>query len=379
MMATTVAWMTWMVGPVGGVGACVLGGAAGWLLCRAVAAWFRATDDTPPSAKTRIIVSALVACAAALLWWWEIGRAGQLPDGIRADVRTALRGELISRYLAHLVLGWLLGAATWIDLRQRVIPDWITVPGTLLGLVAAWAWPRLLLPVAVEVPRSFAAPDVQPAVLAWYGGLHAGGGGPFASMPHVAGLTLAGAIFVAWWGSCTEPAPDGHAAVWASPRNVLLVIGLAAITAAWWSGSERFESLQSALVGIAVSGGLVWATRAGASHALGREAMGLGDVTLMAMVGAWLGWQACVLTFFMAAFIGLGHGLVQFVRHQENELPFGPSLCLAAAIVVVTWRPIWQAAAEHFERPDQLALVVAAVVVLTAVTLFVWRLLRGGG
>ena len=63
--------------------------------------------------------------------------------------------------------------------------------------------------------------------------------------------------------------------------------------------------------------------------------MGLGDVTLMAMVGAWLGWQACVLTCFLAVFIGLTHGLLQLALRRENELPFGPSLCLAAAIVVV--------------------------------------------
>jgi uncharacterized membrane protein len=79
----------------------------------------------------------------------------------------------------------------------------------------------------------------------------------------------------------------------------------------------------------------------------------------------------------MAAFIGLGHGLTQFVRHRENELPFGPSLCLAAAIVVVAWRPIWQVAGVHFEAPGQLILVVAAVVALTAITLFLWRSFRG--
>ena len=284
--------------------------------------------------------------------------------------------ECLPRYLAHLVLFWLLAAATWIDLRQRVIPDWITVPGALAGLGAAWAMPRSLLPVAVEMPRSFATPAIQADVLAWYGGLGAGAE-TCGAAPQVAGLALATVIFFAWWLVCTEAPPAEGLASWLSPRNVILVSGLAALAAAWWHGTGRFDALQTALVGLGVSGGLVWAMRAGASQALGKEAMGLGDVTLMAMVGAWLGWQACVLTFFMAAFIGLGHGLAQFVRHRENELPFGPSLCLAAAIVVVAWRPIWQVAGVHFEAPGQLILVVATVVVLTAVTLYLWRSFRG--
>ena len=38
-----------------------------------------------------------------------------------------------------------------------------------------------------------------------------------------------------------------------------------------------------------------------------REAMGFGDVTLMGMIGAFLGWQAAVLTLFAGAFFGLAH------------------------------------------------------------------------
>jgi len=361
---------------VSGLAAVVSGGVLGLLLCRAVAAWFRATDDDPPGTQTQAVVVMSVAIVAGLLWWWEILHNGLVSAGMRVDAAPAVQGELLARYVAHIVLFWLLGAATWIDLRQRVIPDWITVPGALAGLAFAWAWPRSLLPIAVEVPRSFAAPSLEGDVLAWYGGLGAGGGACGAA-PQAAGLALAATIFLMWWMVCTEAPPSDGAAVWLSPRNAILLLGLVALTAAWGFGTVRFDALQTALVGLGVSGGLVWSMRAGASRALGKEAMGLGDVTLMAMVGAWLGWQACVLTFFMAAFIGLGHGMTQFIRHREHELPFGPSLCLAAAFVVVAWRAIWQVAGVHFETPGQLILVVAAVVVLTAITLSLWRSFRG--
>jgi len=367
---------SWAAEPAAGAAAVVVGGTLGLLLCRAVAEWFRATDDDLPGPRTPMVIAIIGAIAVGMLWWWEIVYSGLVPAGLRADVMPLAQGESTARYLGHVVLFWFLAAATWIDLRQRVIPDWITVPGALVGLAHAWAWPRALLPVALEVPRSFATPSIQADVLAWYGGLGVGAG-LWGAAPQVAGLALAALIFFVWWLVCTEAPPANGSAPWLSPRFLILVPGLAAIAGAWWIGTSRFDALQTALVGIGVSGGMVWAIRAGASHAIGREAMGLGDVTLMAMVGSWLGWQACVLTLFMAAFIGLGHGLTQFVRHRENELPFGPSLCLAAAIIVVAWRPIWQAVSIHFEPPGQLILVVVAAVVLTAPGMLIWRWVRG--
>ena len=54
------------------------------------------------------------------------------------------------------------------------------------------------------------------------------------------------------------------------------------------------------------------------SLALRREAMGFGDVTLMAMIGAFLGWQAAVLTFFLAPFFGLAHALWKLVVYRRE-------------------------------------------------------------
>ena len=107
-----------------------------------------------------------------------------------------------------------------------------------------------------------------------------------------------------------------------------------------------------------------------------REAMGLGDGTLTAMVGAWIGWRASVLAFFMAAFIGLAHGLAQLVRHRASELPYAPSLCLASAAVIIGWQPLWRGVGGQCSEPLELAVVIGVVVVLTAATLFVWQRFR---
>ena len=59
--------------------------------------------------------------------------------------------------------------------------------------------------------------------------------------------------------------------------------------------------------------------------------MGFGDVTLMMMVGAFLGWQAGVVIFFLAPFAGLVVGVLQLVLRRDDEIPYGPFLCLAHA------------------------------------------------
>ena len=316
---------------------------------------------------------------ALALWWWEVVTRAQLPPGDASAVGVA---PLVARYAAHLILFALLAAASWVDLRHRVIPDVITMPGVLAGLVCVTLAPGTLLPIVVEVPRSFAPPLLEPDVLGLVGGLRSALPMWLKSQPAWTGLAAALAVFIGWWRGCTAPflepsaAAEGLSAWVREPRNLALGAGVLGIAAAWWFGGPGWHGLLTGLAGLVVASGMIWLTRAGASRALGREAMGLGDVTLMAMVGSWLGWQACVLACFVGVFVGLAHGILQVIRHRESELPFGPSLCLGAAAVVVAWRPLWERAAVSFERPLEMAAVIAAVIGLTAVSLMVWRRLR---
>ena len=68
-----------------------------------------------------------------------------------------------------------------------------------------------------------------------------------------------------------------------------------------------------------------------------REAIGMGDVKLMAMIGAFTGWRIAVATFFIAPFIGLFYGLPLLLVRRRHSMPFGPFLS-AAAILSLLFR-----------------------------------------
>jgi len=60
--------------------------------------------------------------------------------------------------------------------------------------------------------------------------------------------------------------------------------------------------------------------------------MGGGDVKLMALVGAFLGWKLAALTFFIAPFVGAGYGIVEKIRTKDSAIAFGPFLVLGALV-----------------------------------------------
>ena len=62
------------------------------------------------------------------------------------------------------------------------------------------------------------------------------------------------------------------------------------------------------------------------------ESMGGGDIKLMAMIGAFLGWQRALLTFFLAPFFGVIIGIINLVTKKDHTIPYGPFLALAAIL-----------------------------------------------
>ena len=163
---------------------------------------------------------------------------------------------------------------------------------------------------------------------------------------------------------------------------LLAALGSAFILAVWWKGGDAWRGLLTALVGMAAGGGLVWAVRVIGGWALDKEAMGFGDVTLMAMLGTFLGWQMCLIVFFLAPFAALLVGLVQLVIYRDNVVPYGPFLCLATLAAMLNWGPLWEWAAGLFALGWLVPIVVGFCLVLLGVLLplcrFVLDLFRRG-
>ena len=93
----------------------------------------------------------------------------------------------------------------------------------------------------------------------------------------------------------------------------------------WIQAHQHWHALAWSLVGAIVGWVLIDVVRRIAEFALGRPAMGAGDVTLMAMIGAFLGWQATVIAFFIAPILALVLG--PLARRVSKEM--------------FAWRWIW--------------------------------------
>ncbi|MBI2876898.1 MAG: prepilin peptidase [Candidatus Tectomicrobia bacterium] len=89
-----------------------------------------------------------------------------------------------------------------------------------------------------------------------------------------------------------------------------------------------------ALVGALLGGGIFYAIAM-----IYEGGMGGGDIKLIAMIGAFIGWRQVLLTIFVAAFIGSligGTLMVTKKRKRKDPIPFGPFLALGA-IVALFW------------------------------------------
>jgi leader peptidase (prepilin peptidase)/N-methyltransferase len=134
-----------------------------------------------------------------------------------------------------------------------------------------------------------------------------------------------------------------------------LVVGAIdpAIRPAPAAATTHLGGLVVGLIGAASAAGIILAIRVLGGLLFRREAMGAGDIHILAVVGATMGWQAAVLTIFLSAFLGLIPAVAKLVPYaikrlsgrewnaSEREIPYGPFLSMAAVVLLLAWPRIW--------------------------------------
>ncbi|HUU34998.1 MAG TPA: prepilin peptidase [Vicinamibacterales bacterium] len=100
---------------------------------------------------------------------------------------------------------------------------------------------------------------------------------------------------------------------------------------------------RSSLLGALLGGGSLYAIAYGYYAVRKVEGLGMGDVKMLAAIGAFLGWQAVLLTLVLSSFAGaiIGVALIAGQRgSMKYELPFGTFLALGALVAMLAGQPI---------------------------------------
>ena len=99
-----------------------------------------------------------------------------------------------------------------------------------------------------------------------------------------------------------------------------------------------FSTLSDALWGVIGGYGFFWIILSLFKLITKRDGIGHGDLKMLAMLGAWTGWQLLPLTILIASAIGVFSifGLRLFRKHQENSpIPFGPYLAISGWLTLL--------------------------------------------
>ena len=99
----------------------------------------------------------------------------------------------------------------------------------------------------------------------------------------------------------------------------------------------------NSVVGLIVGGGILWLLAWLSPYLFGKEGMGGGDIKLLAMIGAFLGWKPALLTIMIGSLTGsiIGISLIALrIIKRDDYIPFGPFLVLGALLSLFFAQPL---------------------------------------
>ncbi|MFA6635955.1 MAG: prepilin peptidase [Candidatus Omnitrophota bacterium] len=120
-----------------------------------------------------------------------------------------------------------------------------------------------------------------------------------------------------------------------------ILVGIVLVTALNPGAKDsRLAAFFDSLLGVLAGGGVMFLMGFFGEMIFRREALGGGDVKLMAMAGAFLGWQLVIIAFFLAPFFGAGVGIFMRIKFKSEVIPYGPYLAIASVISLLWGKDI---------------------------------------
>lgn len=116
------------------------------------------------------------------------------------------------------------------------------------------------------------------------------------------------------------------------------------------AAQPRAYSVAASLFGILTGGGVIWLTGVLGSAAFRKEAMGFGDVKLLAMIGGYVGWKGALLALFIGSLAGSVVGIVIRLATRDPYIPFGPFLSLGALVMILWYAEVMRFIVEGLPR-----------------------------
>ena len=110
----------------------------------------------------------------------------------------------------------------------------------------------------------------------------------------------------------------------------------------WMKNHQHLHGLAWSIAGLVAGAAVTWLVRFLSGLILGHPALGFGDVTLMAMIGSFLGWQPALCVLAIAPLTSIVIGIVVRFTTGKSYVAYGPYLACSAVIVMCTWRWLWQ-------------------------------------
>ena len=347
-----------------------------------------------------LLIELAVAIGLPLFLDWCLGYGlHRWPVGGTEKLVAPDRWVLYAQFLRFSVLALLMCVATFIDFDEKTIPDAIVVAGFLLALLMSATLPQgLLSDLATRITGEYAADEMPPLDAVTIAPVPLSVTSPLAEwapgLDGVRGLAYGGIAYASWWWALMIPRKTWFRRGWGKgvalycaalrrhPDRYLVaglwLFGTLALAAVWqWGPVSSWRAVLTSLVGMVFGGGLTWSFRIVASRVLGQEALGFGDVTLMGMIGAFVGWQPALLVFFLAPFAALLIAVTQWFWTRNHEIAFGPYLCLATVILVLGWTDIWTRCQHYFLLGLWIPAMIPVCLALMASMLGGWQWVKG--